>query len=294
MSISGMTGFAAARGALAGSTWAWETKSVNGRGLDIRVRVPAGYDSFEEIARQDVSKRFKRGSFQLNLSLESAQSGLRYRINEPLLNSLLARCGDLVTRGLAAPPSLDGLLTIIGVLEPEQVTDTLADDEGLRAGIAGSLTEALNGLEEARRQEGKALSGILSGILDTIAIGAAAARQSAEAQPTEIAAKLRQKLDELLSGSGIEPARLAQEAAIIAMKADVREELDRLDAHIIEARKLLIGPSGQGRRFDFLAQEFNREANTLCSKSASSELTRIGLDLKAAIDQLREQSQNVE
>lgn len=288
-----MTGFARARGALAEKSWAWEVKSVNGRGLDVRVRLPAGYDALEDLTRRAIAKRFKRGSFQINLSVESPQSGIRYRINEGLLNSLLERCQDLVARGQVAPPSLDGLLTVKGVLEPEQVDASGGEDEAVQAAIVESLFEALDGLSQVRRQEGVALAVVLSGLLDAISMSAVAARSTADALPAEIASKLRQKLDELLS-SGIESARLAQEAALLAMKADVREELDRLDAHIGEARKLLKADEGQGRRLDFLAQEFNREANTLCSKSASMELTRIGLDLKAAIDQLREQAQNVE
>jgi uncharacterized protein (TIGR00255 family) len=294
MTISGMTGFSAARGHSGGASWAWEAKSVNGRGLDVRVRVPSGFDALEEQVRQAVPKRFKRGSFQISLTVESTDAPARYRVNEALLESILTLSQKMVEQGVAAPPTADGLLALRGVLEPETGGDTEAEREVLLAAMTESLHEALSGLEKARKQEGEALARILGGLVDSIAAQAAAARALTASSPAVIEGKFRAKLDELLGDMNLDPARLAQEAALLAIKADVREELDRLDAHVIEARTLLKSSAGQGRRLDFLAQEFNRESNTLCSKSSSTELTRIGLDLKTTVDQLREQAQNVE
>jgi uncharacterized protein (TIGR00255 family) len=294
MTISGMTGFSAARGSFGGTGWTWEAKSVNGRGLDVRVRLAPGFEALEEPVRLAVAKRFKRGSFQINLAVEASQAPVRYRVNEALLESIIAHCQGLVARGVAALPAADGLLALRGVLEPE--TGESSDDtrEALLAAITDSFGAALSGLEAARRQEGATLAGILGGLVDSIAANTQAARALAEAAPAAIEGKFRAKLDELLRDVALDPARLAQEAALLAIKADVREELDRLEAHVAEARKLLKSGEGQGRRLDFLAQEFNREANTLCSKSSSTDLTRIGLDLKTTVDQLREQAQNVE
>lgn len=294
MTISGMTGFSAARGNSGGTSWAWEAKSVNGRGLDVRVRVPAGFDTLEDKVRQSVSKRFKRGSFQITLTVEASQAPARYRVNEALLESVIAHSEALVARGVAVSPAADGLLALRGVLEPETGDNSEAEREMVLVAIVESLGEALNGLDRARKQEGEALSRILGGLVDAIATQASAARALAETTPALIQGKFRAKLDELLGDLKLDPARLAQEAALLAIKADVREELDRLDAHVTEARTLLKSGAGQGRRLDFLAQEFNRESNTLCSKSSSTELTRIGLDLKTTVDQLREQAQNVE
>jgi uncharacterized protein (TIGR00255 family) len=294
MTISGMTGFFAARGHSGGTAWAWEAKSVNGRGLDVRVRVPSGFDALEEQVRQSVPKRFKRGSFQISLTVESSDVPARYRVNEALLESIIAHSEALVARGVAVSPSADGLLALRGVLEPETGDDSEAARETLLAAMSESLQEALRGLESARKQEGEALARILGGLVDSIAAQASAARALAESSPALIEGKFRAKLYELLGDLNLDPARLAQEAALLAIKADVREELDRLDAHVTEARALLKSGAGQGRRLDFLAQEFNRESNTLCSKSSSTELTRIGLDLKTTVDQLREQAQNVE
>jgi len=294
MTISGMTGFSAARGHSAGTSWAWEAKSVNGRGLDVRVRLPAGFEPLEDVVRQSVSKRFKRGSFQVTLTAQAVEAPARYRVNEALLESVITHCQNLVARGVASTPSADGLLALRGVLEPEAGDNTDAEREVLLAAIEESLGEALFGLERARKKEGEALSRILGGLVDTIAAHAMDARTLAESTPALIEGKFRAKLDELLGDLNLDPARLAQEAALLAIKADVREELDRLDAHVVEARSLLKSGAGQGRRLDFLAQEFNRESNTLCSKSSSTNLTRIGLDLKTTVDQLREQAQNVE
>jgi uncharacterized protein (TIGR00255 family) len=294
MTISGMTGFSAVRGNRGGTSWAWEAKSVNGRGLDVRVRVPAGFDTLEELVRQSISKRFKRGSFQISLAVESAQAAPRYRVNEALLESIIAHSESLVARGVATTPPADGLLALRGVLEPETGENDDAEREALLGAIVESLGEALGGLERARKQEGEALTRILSGLVDSIAGQAGAARTLAETSPALIEGKFRAKLNELLGDLNLDPGRLSQEAALLAIKADIREELDRLDAHVAEARTLLKSGAGQGRRLDFLAQEFNRESNTLCSKSSSTDLTRIGLDLKTTVDQLREQAQNVE
>ncbi|MGD2132053.1 MAG: YicC/YloC family endoribonuclease [Maricaulaceae bacterium] len=291
--LSGMTGFARAEGSRGAVSWVWEVKSVNGRGLDLRARTPPGFDGLEPPAREAVKSRFKRGSFQLNLQVRREETEARAQVDLDQLKAVIEASRSVIEPGVVEPARLDGLLALRGVLKTDDSSVDAEEEERLSTEILISLNDALGALEQARRDEGAALSSILSVIVDDIERLAGEATRLAAAQPSAIHERLRERLAELLEGD-LPEERLATEAALLAVKADVREELDRLAAHVVTARNLLAGAEPAGRKLDFLAQEFNREANTLCSKSSDGELTRIGLDLKAAIDQFREQAQNVE
>lgn len=292
-----MTGFARADGARAGQSWTWEVKSVNGRGLEVRFRLPPGLDAIELPARVLVGERLKRGSVTVALRLDSGPSVTGYRLNQALLKQL----GDIVreAEGVveSAPPRLDGLLALRGVLEPEEVRFDEAERAQQEAAMLVDLANALDRLREGRGAEGARITTMLNALLDDIVALIAAAEDTAAVRLDSRQARLTQGLAELLEQRPpLSEDRLAQELALLAVKADVREEIDRLKAHVAQARELIAkgDANGAGRRLDFLAQEFNREANTLCSKSGDVALTRIGLDLKLAIDRLREQVQNVE
>ncbi len=291
-----MTGFARAGAEALGRTATWEVRSVNGRGLDVRLRTPPGFDRLENEIRARAAKRFDRGNVSLNLTLETPASAPRLQINRAALDQVIALIGELSGRLDAAAPRLDGLLGVRGVIETVAETP-LADDEQAKidAAILSSLDKALDGLAAARRDEGRALLAILDATLAEIATLTAEAAANAATQPAAIKARLESQIADLLGAqNAIAPDRLAHEAALLAVKADVREELDRLRAHIGQARELFAKGGAVGRKLDFLSQEFNREANTLCSKSSDIALTRIGLALKTAIDRLREQAANVE
>lgn len=293
MTISGMTGFARADGARAGLTWVWELKSVNGRGLDVRARVPSGMDGVEAKARDAAKKRFTRGSINLSLQVQRETSNSRVRINSEQLAAYIAAAAPFVQLGVAEAPRLDGLLGLRGVIELDDVAEDDDERAATEAAIVESFAAGLDALDAARREEGAALAPVLEDAIARIETLRAAAADHGAAQPEAIRDRLRARLSDLLGGA-LPDDRLAMEAAALAVKADVREELDRLAAHVVSARELMALTEASGRRLDFLAQEFNREANTLCSKSPDAELTRIGLDLKAVIDQFREQAQNVE
>ncbi|QQR37851.1 YicC family protein [Devosia oryziradicis] len=289
-----MTGYARAAGAVSGASFACEVRSVNGRGLDIRLRLAPGFDALESDIRQLVGKMISRGSVTLNLSVEREGAGGDLLVNRQALATVLAAIDELSGRIPAAPPSLDGILGLKGVLEQRDRPMSSDAEEALAAAILDGVSQALVDLVLARRHEGSQIAAILRERLDEIETLV----QRAEAHPARsretILAKLRQQVADLSADITIPEERLAQEALLLATKADIREELDRLTAHIATARQLIASGGAVGRRLDFLAQEFNREANTLCSKSNAVELTAIGLDLKAAIDQLREQVQNIE
>ena len=295
MSIASMTGFAREAGVTGSYQWAWELKTVNGRGLEIRVRTPSGLDAIGEEARGQILKALTRGQGQLNLSLGKASAAPKLRVNQDVLQSLLAAIGDLTLPDNVKPASLDGLLSVRGVVElDDDAADPLQDEDlvaALRSGI-GALIEAL---KAARLKEGQALAVVLGQQLDIIARLVDEAEAAPARQPAAIRARLEAQIAELLEGkAGLDPARLHQEAVLIAARADIREELDRLRAHVEAARSLLQEGGSVGRRLDFLAQEFGREANTLCAKANDVSLSRIGLELKAVIEQFREQVQNVE
>ncbi|MCC5981970.1 MAG: YicC family protein [Oceanicaulis sp.] len=293
--LSGMTGFARASASGDYGTLSAEARSVNGRGLDIRLRLPDGLAHLEGEVRSRIKTAFERGSVSLNISLEKPASlAGALMIDTARLRALAEAGQDLVKEGLVQPARLDGLLALRGVVLSED-TQTGGEDtaEVLDSALLALTDEVLAGLRAARDAEGAALLPVLTAQVDEIE----ALRVKAAAHPatsTEaIRDRLKAKFDELLPG-GLEPERLAQEAAALAVKADVREEIDRLAGHVEAARSLLAGGSPCGRKLDFLTQEFNREANTLCSKAADRGLTELGLAMKHVVDQLREQVQNVE
>jgi uncharacterized protein (TIGR00255 family) len=295
VTVSSMTGFARADGHEDGVSWVWEVKSVNSKSLDLRIRLPSGLDALELPLRQSLAQRVRRGALSVTLSLTRAPGSGGLRINREALAQVTALAHELVADGKAAPPRADGLLALRGVLESSEETEDEAARERRNAALLGSWEKALDGLVAMRGAEGTRLVPVLEARLADIAQLVSAAEDSAAAQPAALKARLVQLVAELLEESPALPAdRLAQEAAVLAAKADIREELDRLSAHIVAAQELLAEGGTIGRRFDFLCQEFNREANTLCAKSADVALTRTGLALKAAIEQLREQVQNLE
>ncbi len=295
MSIASMTGFAREAGVTGSYQWAWELKTVNGRGLEVRVRTPSGLDAVGEEARGQILKALTRGQGQLNLSLSRASSAPRLRVNQDVLQSLLSAIGGLTLPDNVKPASLDGLLSVRGVVEMDDDAADPVQDEALVAALKSGIGALIEGLKAARRTEGEALSGVLGGQLDLIARLVDEAEAAPARRPEAIRTRLEAQIAELLEGrSALDPARLHQEAVLIAARADIREELDRLRAHVDAARGLLQEGGAVGRRLDFLAQEFGREANTLCAKANDVSLSRIGLELKAVIEQFREQVQNVE
>jgi uncharacterized protein (TIGR00255 family) len=291
--ISGMTGFGRAEGAADVWTWAVEARSVNGRNLDLRFRGPPGFDALERSARELAQARFQRGQLTLGVQARRSEGAASVRLNLDQLERYLAAGAPYLAQGRAAAPSLDGLLALKGVIETEDAVEDPATRAGLEGSITVSIGAALDELLAARREEGRALDGVLAGFLDRIEALVGQAEGHAADQPATIRDRFARRMAELV-GEGAAEDRIVQEAAAMAVKADVREELDRLAGHVTAARELLRAGGAVGRRLDFMTQEFMREANTLCSKSASGALTAVGLDLKAVIDQFREQVQNVE
>ncbi len=295
MAIASMTGFAREAGVTGPYQWAWEIKTVNGRGLEIRVRTPSGLDHMGEEARGQILKALTRGQGQLNLALSKASSVPALRVNRDVLQSLLSAIGDLSLPDNVKPASLDGLLAVRGVVELDEDAVDPARDESLTAALKEGVGRLIEALKAARAREGQALAAVLGQQLDGIGRLVDEAEASPSRRPEAIRARLEAQVSELLDGKAtLDPARLHQEAVLIAARADIREELDRLRAHVEAARSLLREGGSVGRRLDFLAQEFGREANTLCAKANDVSLSRIGLDLKAVIEQFREQVQNVE
>jgi uncharacterized protein (TIGR00255 family) len=294
--ISGMTGFGRAEGQAGDVAWVWEARSVNGRNLDVKFRTPPGLDLLEPRIREACAKRFKRGSIQVSLSAkkETASTAPQLRINQQVLSFYLHEGQALVEAGTVSKPSWDGLLSLRGVVETSDVVE--ADDvkAAREAAFVAGLDVALDALQEARRTEGRALYKLFSDIFDKIASVSSTAEAAAEDQVLAIRDRVQKRAAELLGETPYDEARLLQEAAALALKADVREELDRLASHVEEARKLLAAGGDIGRKLEFLAQEFHRESNTLTAKAAAMPLTRAGLELKATVDQLKEQAANVE
>ncbi len=295
MPIASMTGFARAQGREGDFTWRWEVKSVNARGLDVRCRMPPGLETFELAARAAVAERFKRGGFNLSLFVSRSPGEVRLTLNREMLDQLLGIVKDLEGEIDAAPPRLDGLLRVRGILEDIEAEEAEATRKRREKVMAESLEEALAAVAAMRRGEGERLAGFLEGHLERIGELCTLAASLAAAQPETMKARLKAQVQALLEQvPAVAEDRLAQEAALLISRADVREEIDRLESHVAAARELIDQGGSVGRRLDFLAQEFNREANTLGSKSADLELTRIGLELKAVIEQFREQVQNIE
>ena len=295
MSIVSMTGFAEAHGSRDGARWRWEVKSVNGKGLDLRLRTPAGFDGIEPPARMLANERFKRGSLQAALSFEAADAGRGLRVDPAALAAAVRIAREVAAETGLAPARIDGLLALKGVIVQEDVLPVEAPERGMRdAAILETLATAFDALARARSNEGHKLLAVLTAQIDDVERLTKEASALASAQPAALRDKLAAQVAELLAAGTLSDERLAQEVALLAVKADIREELDRLRAHVQEARTLLASGTAVGRKLDFLSQEFNREANTLCSKSSDIALTRLGLALKATIDQFREQAQNVE
>ncbi|MHB1109134.1 MAG: YicC/YloC family endoribonuclease [Devosia sp.] len=293
--LASMTGYARAGGAVPGIGFQVEIKSVNARGLDVRMRLAPGFDALESEIRRRIGKAVSRGSITFTLSVDREGEGGRVVINKQALGAVLAALEVLSTQVDAERPRLDGILSLKGVLEQHESPLAPEAEEALHAAILSALDKVIADLVTARRQEGAHLAAVLRERVDEIA----ALTKAAELHPGRgrdaILERLRLLIAELIAtGVGLSEDRLAQEALLLATKADIREELDRLGVHVASARQLIADGGPVGRKLDFLSQEFNREANTLCSKSNTVELTGIGLDLKAVIDQLREQVQNIE
>lgn len=293
MGVFSMTGFARVDGEAAGISWVWELKSVNGRSLDLRLRLPPGYDGLEAALRAEIGGRVRRGSISANLTVNRLAPPT-VRINREMLGRVVALVSELAMEIEAAPPRLDGLIALRGIIEtvedePEDVVETR------RSALIDAWRLTIERLVAARGEEGARLDAVLTAQLAELTQLVAAASACAAAQPEALRARLQQSLaalGELVPG--MPQDRVAQELALLVSRGDIREELDRLRAHIAQAGELLRKGEGVGRQLDFLCQELNREANTLCSKSADIELTRIGLSLKVAVEQFREQVQNLE
>lgn len=293
MTLSGMTGFARSQASGEYGSVSVEARSVNGKGLDVRLRLPQGLDELETAIRDLVKARFHRGSVTLNIAVEPPEAGSSVHLDTHKLYAYAKAARGLVDDGLAAEPSAAELIALKGVIISDDIELDELSAEQRNLATLKAVTESLDALKAAREDEGAALASVLNGHIDEIDQLREQAENSAGALPETIKARLQAKFDELIEGR-LDSDRLAQEAAVLATKADVREELDRLIAHVDSARALLNAGSPCGRKLDFLSQEFNRETNTLCSKSADTELTNLGLAMKAAVDRLREQVQNVE
>jgi uncharacterized protein (TIGR00255 family) len=275
--------------------WAWELKSVNAKGLDLRLRLPQGWDAVENPVRKTLARGVARGTVFATLAVDRSGAAPVARVNEEVLASLIGTVRGVAKRLEVAPPSLDGILGLKGVIEIVEAEENPDERKAAEAAVVKGFEQALGDLVGARQGEGDALARILNERIDRIAVLTAAADISPVRTPEAIRARLTEQVKALTAtGEKLDPERLHQEAALLAAKADIREELDRLTAHVDAVRKLLAEGGPVGRKLDFLAQELNRESNTLCSKANDVSLTAIGLDLKAAVDQFREQVQNLE
>jgi uncharacterized protein (TIGR00255 family) len=294
LKLSSMTGFGRAEGAAGAWSWAVEARSVNGRNLEVRFRGPPGFEALERIAREAAQARFQRGQVNVNVTARHTETAGTVRINHEVLERYLALADELTGKGHALTPSADGLMALRGVLEigeaEEEAPEARAQAE---AAMAASLAEALDGLLVSREAEGAKLGAVLAALVDQVEALCAEAEVEAAGQGPAIRDRFAKRLAELL-GEATPADRIVQEAAVMATKADVREELDRLAAHVEQAQGMVAKGGAVGRRLDFLSQEFNRESNTLCAKANDIELTNIGLELKGVVEQFREQVQNLE
>lgn len=294
MTVTSMTGFARMDGAAAGYSWVWEVKSVNSKGLDLRFRLPGGFDAIEASSRKIAAETFARGNLSINLTLQRPDRPPVLDVNRDVLDQMIALAGEY--KGGAENVHVETLLGLRGVVEVVEGQDEDEAEIAERdAAIAAGFGELMTALATARSEEGARMGAVVDEHIEEISSLTSEAAGLAEMQPARRRERLAVQLEELLDGeNAVPPERLAQELALIVAKGDIREELDRLVAHVGAARDLMAEGGAVGRRLDFLCQEFNREANTLCSKSSDLELTRIGLALKAAIERLREQIQNIE
>jgi uncharacterized protein (TIGR00255 family) len=295
MALSSMTGFARGQGAAGAYAWSWEIKSVNAKGLDLRFRLPTGWDAVELPARSRANAALARGTVYANLTVERKGAAPAVKINEPVLAAVIGALKRLEGKVAAAPPSLDGILSLKGVLEVGDTDERAEDRLAAEAAIVAGFADTLAALVVNRREEGAALGQLLGARLAEVATLTARAEAAPGRKPEAIKARLAEQIAVLLSSSErFDADRLHQEAVLIASKADIREELDRLAAHVGQAQKLIAEGGAIGRRLDFLAQELHRESNTLTAKSNDVELTNTGLELKTVVEQFREQVQNLE
>jgi uncharacterized protein (TIGR00255 family) len=295
MALSSMTGFARSHGVSASYAWSWELKSVNAKGLELRLRLPPGWDAVEVAVRSRAAQKLSRGNVFGTLTVTRTGVAPVVRINEPVLDAVIGAIKGLDGRIDAAAPRLDGVLALKGVIDIIDQEEDEGEKRAAESAITRGFDAAVAGLAEMRAHEGDAIKGLLSARLVEIAALAARAEGVPGRQPEAIKARLAEQVATLLDASSrLDADRLHQEAILLATKADIREELDRLAAHVEQARKLIKEGGPVGRRLDFLSQELNRETNTLCAKSNDVELTNIGLELKNVVEQFREQVQNLE
>jgi uncharacterized protein (TIGR00255 family) len=295
MPLSSMTGFARSNGMSGVYTWAWEIKSVNAKGLDLRIRTPSGWDAVDAAARARAAEALARGTVYATLTVDRQGVASAVRVNEQVLDAVIATLRSLEGKIDATPPSLDGILSLKGVVEVSDVDEREDDRRAAEANIIAGFVEALRQLNDMRRREGATLGRLLVTRLEEMTRLGACVETAPGRRPEAIRARLAEQVAILLESSQrLDPDRLHQEAVLIATKADVREELDRLASHIGQAEKLIAQGGPVGRRLDFLSQELNREVNTLCAKANDVELTNIGLELKNVVEQFREQVQNLE
>ena len=292
--IRSMTGFAQAGGTCGAARWTWDLKTVNAKGLDLRLRLPPGFDALEADSRKRIAGLLTRGTCHVTLSITRDAAPSTVRINTDLLASLVASLASIERPAAVGPATLDGLLGIRGVVEGAEAPPDAGDTEALKMACAAGLDQALGTLVAMREGEGSVLHVVLDDRLTAIARLTREADEAPQRRPEAVMAKLAQTIASLCERPGLDPARLHQEAMLLAAKADVREELDRLAAHVSAARDLIATGGAVGRRLDFLAQELGREASTFCAKANDAALTAIGLELRVEIEQFREQVQNIE
>lgn len=295
MALSSMTGFARGHGVAGAYAWSWEIKSVNAKGLDVRFRLPPGWDAVEGPVRARATEKLSRGTVYANLTVERKGVAPTVKVNEPVLNAVLATIQNLVGKVEAAAPTLDGILALKGVIEVTEEDEREEDRRAAEKAVIAGFEAALSALVSMRQEEGVTLGRLLSTRLEEIAALSGRAEAAPGRKPEAIKARLAEQVATLLSASQrFDTDRLYQEAIMLATKADIREELDRLASHVAQAQKLIDDGGAIGRRLDFLAQELNRESNTLTAKANDVELTNIGLQLKGVVEQFREQVQNLE
>lgn len=295
MPLQSMTGFARREGTSGRSRWAWELRSVNGKGLDVKLRLPGGLEALDADIRRRIATRFSRGNMQVGLSLNAGETQIQTTINQTALASVLSLREQLRDVIDLAPLKLDTLLAIRGVIDFKEPEETEADKAARETAVLEGLDKALADLAAMRESEGAALEQVLLTEIGEMEVLLTTIEADPSRAPSAIAAKLVQQIDWLTNhATTLDRDRLHAETALLAAKADVREEIDRLRAHIAAARVLLSKGGPIGRKLDFLCQEFNRETNTICSKSTSAAVTAAGVDLKVVIDQFREQVQNLE
>ncbi|MGE5156937.1 MAG: YicC/YloC family endoribonuclease [Gemmatimonas sp.] len=295
MALSSMTGFARSHGASGPYTFEWELKSVNAKGLDLRLRLPPGWDELDAFAKKRAGEVLSRGTVYANFNVKRSDALSTVRINEEVLTAVLKVAGALAGKIDAVAPSIDGLLALKGVIEVVEPESNEEEDKAATAAAATAFDAALTSLLSMRRREGEALGQILAQRMDEMEALAKRAEESPGRKPEAVRARLAEQIAALLETSDrFDADRLTQEALLIAAKADIREELDRIASHIAQVRELIKKGGPIGRRLDFLAQEFHREVNTTCSKSNDVELTNTGLEMKSVVEQFREQVQNLE